>query len=500
MPSKSSRSVSEGPITAPSSDGGLQACDENSFVSMRDELPDLTGRLIRAGLHEEYKQYVAKYVQWRKGSPNGAVGELGRKHAHSHGEALTTDRSSFERIQSDGSQQNEVWHPNPQMFDFFFTVSYWVAVSSIMGGLLLTIGCAAPLFKVTEPWHLKLFQVTCFMGDIFYTILCYLQYLQLINMPHEHPEVFIVPKWGPIRQRVAWESCVGTVVFLLSMLLWTSAAILEFNEHLPEEVELIFCKVPKFLGGIGFLVGGICEVRHNYSLSSAYVETWASRCDFLGGLCFAISGTLIFFGGFTMIRASLLTAGMVLYLIAGILLLVMWRGNDFGLLFLRQLNQALRNQTSFCISPGTDDRTGVRVRTGGNRGARRARAGGNQASFPSGALEIDNDNVLSVVCAGRQLSTRGITFIVIYCWIFTSALMLAISHVILMDEQPLRNLKDFVSNIVWMVIVFIVLLIHSTVATVPNQQPYRLCMIVMRGGLFCEAALKTISLYIILTD
>mmetsp|Transcript_71484 Transcript_71484/g.221028 ORF Transcript_71484/g.221028 Transcript_71484/m.221028 type:complete len:503 (-) Transcript_71484:55-1563(-) len=442
-----------------------------SIMSVKD-LPDLTGRLIKEGLHEEYLRYRARYLMWRQGGTSGAVGELA--------DLGTARRQDLE------VHQQELWHPTPQKFDFFYTVSYWVAIASEVGSMVLCFANFAPLLLESHKLNQRLLKVISFVGDLFFSLTAYLTYFEVINVRESGRLFYFFPAWGPVRERVSLESLVGVVVFLLAMVLWDIPATLDLmpspvSEFMPN----LLHRVPTAIGGLGFFVGGVCEVVHNWSRPARDVVRWISLINAVSGAFFWVGGLACFFHGGDRFSDICQAAAISGYVASSALLIVMWRGNDFGLTLLRQLNSALRAGSPVSISLAAGEAGGVFIRqgTGLPRPARSADGGGGGgASREQQSQEVGR---------GGRLSTRGVAFLILYCWLCACVLMNCFAGMFATGGR-VPHLLDLVGGILWLFVVAIVLTIHSSLTSVPNQQPYRLAMLAMRATLMLVAVVQTL--------
>jgi len=379
-------------------------------------------------------------------------------------------------------QPHELWHPTPQKFEFFFTVSYWVAISGVIATMLLTVKSVVLMFDL-DPWHESLVKLIDTIGDMAFTVMVYLQYVELINMPEEKERhVWAFPAWGPIIRRLNWESVVGTLTFVFSMLLFDVGAVAQ-NFDLGTGVwAVLLLQVPAVVGGFGFALGGVCEVIHNRHKTPAKVAWWAAMLDCLGGFGYFMGGVACLSESPTAVLLCKVCylGGISMYLVACVLLFVMWRANDFGLLLLRQLNHAIMSGGEVTLAPVGG---GVRINL--------------QSLAPSGNAQQPGGSSAN---RAHRFSVRGVVFLIIYCWLFTCCLMKCTAHILLLQRDFYNNLRDFAESALWLLIVSIVLLIHSSITTIPNQQPYRLGMILMRITLSMGALVQTSQLMKIVLD
>merc|ERR1719330_1696831 len=90
----------------------------------------------------------------------------------------------------------------------------------------------------------------------------------------------------------------------------------------------------------------------------------------------------------------------------------------------------------------------------------------------------------------RRFSTRAAFFIVIYCWLFSCSLMNSVVSIFRVEDTG-RHFSDVVNDWLWMVVAFLVLVVHSAVASMPSEQPFRFLMLCARGVLTASAVMQT---------
>lgn len=97
-------------------------------------LPDLTDRLIAAGIYGDYCRFRDGYIRWRQGEARGARGWP------CDGSAATA-RAAKDRL--DGGDPLLIFeqlYPSLASFKFRRTVAYWMMVTSALGGWLFMLG------------------------------------------------------------------------------------------------------------------------------------------------------------------------------------------------------------------------------------------------------------------------------------------------------------------------------------------------------------------------
>merc|ERR1712176_249775 len=115
---------------------------------------------------------------------------------------------------------------------------------------------------------------------------------------------------------------------------------------------------PFVFGGVLFFVGGCCEVWHNKCFGRFPITAvwWVSVLNALGGLAFWLSACPTFVQGTSATAVS--ASGVIAYYGASVLSLFMWRGEQFGLALIPELNHVSRD-TGAHIEVRRDPVTGV---------------------------------------------------------------------------------------------------------------------------------------------
>lgn len=416
---------------------------EKSADRLSDQdLPDLTERLIVEGLHDEYLRYKAGYLAWRRGETQGSVGELQDIVPKAHA-------------------------PSPQKFQFFFTTSYWVAVSFTMGALVLTFTSAALLFD-RGTWHVGALSWMAFFGNIIFTVSAYLSYFELINSTDAESFAFLFFTRQSLRERgVVSESLVGVLAFLLGMVVYDVAAVLDlFATPTPVLHSLVLALL--LLGSVGFFIGGACEVLHNYKKSRCLAWS-ASVSNLIAGALLVLSSIADLFGRAVFFARVSGTLGLAIYVVTGVLLIKMWEGNDFGLTLMHHINDAIRSGGHVSLDLTSAESLAI-----------------HHVTSPGIHVKQTIKKRRS-----KSMSTRGVAFLVIYCWLFACCTMNCAASAVL---HAGKHLLDLVNSFLWLLVVSIVLLVHSAITRVPNQQPYHLAMICIRATLFFAALSQTIGM------
>lgn len=451
--------------------------DTSAYAS---ELPDLTKKLVQAGIYEEYVEYRDNYRKWRKGGHHGARGEVSDVVKH----AEQKDHAKF-----------EAWFPTPQKFHFFFTASYWGAILSLEGSLFFTLSSALLYVRQSDKVMLLMGWCNLLGGSIFCaSVYCF--YLQLINL-QDAERVYLFPSfqhWSTLLQRVRWDSLMGTMTYVVSSLVYQVVCFLVVlpDLGLPKKtIPLLSC-----LGGFGFMIGGFCEVSHTLLGSHGHgigLSSVVALLNCLGGIGFFLGGAaeLVAHHYSAFIHFNYLL-GSALYSVASAFLLVMWECNDFGGSLLDQLNHSICTGNVVNIKP--EGQEGMRVSVDRQKSIS---VSGAVPVSPSRRLFEGCLSNLTAFSAGEahktKLSLRGALSLCVYAWLFVCTCVNFVSGILLLPSGR-HTLSDVAMVFIWLLAVKLILVVHSAIATVPNEQPYRFAMQSMSFLLLCAAAIQTVIL------
>lgn len=435
------------------------------------KLPDLTSRLIEYGIYDEYQRYRRNYQNWRMGKARGAKGEL-------------FDDGRDKPMDELGAEDSfEMWFPTPQKFQFFFTVSYWEAVLNVQGAHIMTVTSIMSYLPSKNVNFLLVQQWCNAAGCMLYTIATYLGYLNLVNLTSEGSQrVWLCPDWCAIRARTGKPQIIGCLSYFVGMVTWNTAEVLGLfpqSDAWSTHIRLWLLRVPAFIGGLGFLFGGICEfVVSCWRAPIMRVIWWAAFSNFIGGVGYFVGAWVeVFSPNSLQVENMGYLIGSLAYVVGSSLCMVLWRSDDFGLTLLTQINLAVMHGKVFSVTQAAPGSIEVRV------AKHRANSSGDEADKK----------------AGETFSLRGAMFICIYCWLFAATLMNCVIS-IFWAETGMRHATDLSMNLLWLFIVIIVLVIHSSITTAPNVEPYRTAMFFARFVLVFAACVQTVILVASLPD
>lgn len=190
------------------------------------------------------------------------------------------------------------------------------------------------------------------VGGFFYLIGAYLMCIQYVNIdriemrynPFGYREVFdrfFESEKNNDRERklfiVLPYAC--SVTYFVGAFLYQVACIVELFDHSRPEVDFFLDVVPLFLGGVLFMIGGLCEAVQNrvFTRLPVKITWWSSLMNCLGGMLFLFGGWVVMSDKhlasvFYAIGSAFFTGGALLNVI-------LWKDEQFGLSHLSAMNE-----------------------------------------------------------------------------------------------------------------------------------------------------------------
>lgn len=404
---------------------------------------------------EYNKHYLnAKRTGWRASAPPAL--DAGRP---------SYTRKSTDIAPRDVQRQFELWFPTAYKFKFTYTISYWVAMLSLEGSVLMLFAASASILEPQYPPVCK--QMITLVLCMIYLLGCWLQWVQVINVSTTEKRWFWPESWTQGLPEL--ESVVGAIAYFLAMIVWTFGAVYEAFPHewKDERVETFF-SFTSFCGACGFFVGGVCERLHSRHASWSMPVFWVATLDIMGGLhLMAYTACLFFNVAKPFARLNYFLAGLA-YTISSALLIVMWQADDFGLALLVNLNDVISSTKipKETVRPAPADATGsITVQKQVTR---------------AGVLVDRVKSLLAGQSTPKQskapLSMRGISFLWVCCYVF-AALVVNVVHCMFVGHY-----KYFLAarDILMMALVVVIVLVHSILPHAPNRQPYRAAVMATR--------------------
>mmetsp|Transcript_115019 Transcript_115019/g.321447 ORF Transcript_115019/g.321447 Transcript_115019/m.321447 type:complete len:469 (+) Transcript_115019:185-1591(+) len=403
-----------------------------------NDLPDLTDRLKEQGIYGEYVQWRDKYHRWRRGE---AVGAKGENTIESHEKS---------------AQDFEYWYPTVKTFNFRRTISFWGAVTCCEGCLLFLWIPVVETYGIgAESKRFELTKVPNLVGGTLFLAGIYLAYFELINMDSEGIDAghynFLWCPWRTLeRLGIHYASWLGALGYLIGALFYSVAQVSDFFS-LEGLWEARLVENPLIIGGFLFFLSGICELIVNgvFTTKPDRLVWFVAVFNCFGGLTFWLSACPSIVGD---AATRIGVAGTIAYLVAALLSLLMWRGEQFGGAMIPSLNNV-----------------------GGSTTLRRDPA--------TGAVNIifGTPNSRQEDSLNPKLSWRGIVFLNIYVTICAAQWIAGASCLdhLVYDQTDSRSfwkkLNLLLSCAVNVVMVHMFLVLSSATVNMPKKgdQPYR---------------------------
>mmetsp|Transcript_57644 Transcript_57644/g.122606 ORF Transcript_57644/g.122606 Transcript_57644/m.122606 type:complete len:470 (-) Transcript_57644:271-1680(-) len=410
-------------------------------------LPDLAPRLQEQGIYGDYVVWRDNYMRWRQGGSKGAKGE-------------NTVEDHQKR-----NEEFQTWYPTIRTFTFRRTIAFWCSVTCLEGCLLfLWIDLVTTVTIGTPEMMYELTKVPNLMGGTFFLGGIYLAWFELINIDSERIEDatynFI---WCPVsdltKRDISMFSLVGAAGYLVGAIFYTISQVSDFFA-LDEGTHAMLIDWPLIIGGLLFFLSGCCELIINNVFTSPPTSLvwWVSVMNCYGGLTFWLSACPSIFPGES--ATIFAVTGTITYLIAAVLSLLMWRGEQFGGAMIPALNRV--GHVAVKRDPNT--KNGLLV------------------------IEVEGDKSKAEEALNPKLSWRGTLFLMLFASIGAFQILACctcLNHRRDYKTNPLyfkHFLNIFLTAFVNIIIVHMVLVLNSATVTMPKkgQEPYRSLAILMR--------------------
>eukprot|EP00405_Crypthecodinium_cohnii_P036222 CAMPEP_0206547270 /NCGR_PEP_ID=MMETSP0325_2-20121206/13198_1 /ASSEMBLY_ACC=CAM_ASM_000347 /TAXON_ID=2866 /ORGANISM="Crypthecodinium cohnii, Strain Seligo" /LENGTH=504 /DNA_ID=CAMNT_0054046547 /DNA_START=145 /DNA_END=1655 /DNA_ORIENTATION=+ len=469
--------------------GSTAGCPLSPKQPPASDLPDLSHRLIEAGTYREYVTFKERYLQWRKGRAKGATGEL-----------------TANALQQQTEPSFEHFYPTASIFKWRYSMSYWKSILYLIGSLLFLFDSMILLFHPKGSARLTRIAPGA-IGACFFSLATYLGYLGLINIatPESESVVYLIPDFdGMFRMGAQISSVLGAVFFFLGAMLFNMSSLSEvFEASLSPIWKFSLLNMTNAIGSIFFVLGSISELVHNGvftrdGASWREMVFWAAWCDMLGSIGFFVAAfpgifsehgspmsmRLVYFG---------YLVGSFLFVCSSVLLICMWRINNFGMTLVRQLNLLPPPHGQLLANGSPDSGMLMAGQASPVREGRRSSASSSYADEAAPPALVS-----AAVQEHHLLSMRDTFYIIAYCWFA----FVAISNCLFREQRLyflhsklemvwMDIMMDFCMQVFVLVVISLVLVLHSVVVEVPDEQPYYCTVITARIVLICGAVVQT---------
>mmetsp|Transcript_33205 Transcript_33205/g.94420 ORF Transcript_33205/g.94420 Transcript_33205/m.94420 type:complete len:468 (-) Transcript_33205:187-1590(-) len=331
-------------------EGTEQPLAEPLLATMQQErlaveaLPNLTHRIEKLGLSEEYLAFKERYLAWRKGEKSGARGEISVDHI-TRPEHLAANRGFA------------YWYPTMQEWMWKRTLSYWIAVTFFEGSIFFTI--SSFMFNQEDALGNYFSPMTLYgycAGKVLFFLCCYFMCLQVINLHvccgegeetanAEEEEPFY---WWPYRYQTALKNleragigalpyCVAST-YLTGVFAFGLGLLVELMPWIAFGAELAVLRWSFLSGAILFVAGGVFECLQNKICTFNDLTKGGAGAvmNLAGGLFFMMGALASWFDN--TLSCNLFGVGSALYMVSSSIQIVMWKDEQFGLTFLAVLN------------------------------------------------------------------------------------------------------------------------------------------------------------------
>jgi len=445
-------------------------------------LHDFTAEFVSRGYYAEYCSWRDQYLRWRKGDAKGAKGE------NVHEAHLQRKAGSF-----------EYWYPTVSSFTFRRTCSYWVAVCFVEGSLLFIWVPIFQLFGSAAPrLDFALTKLPYVCGSLLFILGCYFGFFELINLNVDTSKGEVNFFWCDWRglaallrqpghgqagghhgqQQVEQEeagndrrhwihaisSIVGWLTYLIGAAFYTVGVVADACEPSPFYANLLVTW-PEFFGGALFALGGVCEVLHNevYARLPVTLVWWVSFLNFTGGICFLFCSLPSVISGDEVKVCS--AVGSVMYYITGMLSLCMWRGEQFGLALISDLNDVHREA-------GTQ----IAVQRCPHTGAAKIQP----VASPDTVTEAQLSEVVNPALSRHALVVLSLYVVCGAVQILNACAASARVQAFDLDSHLWHDVNNFLAATITVFAVHMFIILTSACVRMPKEEPYHTLTIMMR--------------------
>lgn len=402
-------------------------------------------------------------MNWRQGRAQGAAGEI--------------THEGFEKAEK---FQLTYWYPSFKQWEARRTTSYWITVTFIEGSFLFTFTGFVGVVEVVRPDLIgdllpALTAQATFAGHMWFMIGCYLMVFAVINLKRDEVK-FNVFNLKDAFQHIDRIDLHRTTFYIATSYWWGAllyficcgAAL--FEEHLRPHPTWSYWLItmPTLWGGLLFTLGGSLEVVENelWKLSVFTHQYWAVVANFLGGILFGVSGAEFLFPSLPAWLSPLgFCVGAALYALNGVISLLMWKDEQFGLTYIAQINKLKQISGDAATN---------------SRGNHRK---SQQLTTQSGVAQSDESTSSAAPQKQKrekhEFSYRGILMV------FFLSLFSVVSEVNFIvsfynEGSTAEYINGAYSHILSFVLFQMVLVLQSAVVRLPPDQPYRCLLISTR--------------------
>ena len=219
-------------------------------------------------------------------------------------------------------------------YRFRNTVAVWIAISFVEGSLLFLCGAVVSMCALGDEWMRRgLVEYAYFAGSLFFSLGAYLGFFQVINVGNATTR--LVGCRG-----TSVEAYWGSLLYFLGALCFNVACAVGLLPPHTDALAWAAYWAPSTLGSICFVLAAIIEFRHNSHVRCATPVFWLCFWYLAGSLLFLVAAAAGWPHQPVEDVANLPYAlGSIAFALGAWCALWMWKAEQFGLGFIREINE-----------------------------------------------------------------------------------------------------------------------------------------------------------------
>ena len=389
-------------------------------------------------------------------------------------------------------------------YRFRNTVAFWIAISFVEGSLLFLCGAVVSMCALGDEWMRRgLVEYAYFAGSLFFSLGAYLGFFQVINVGNATTR--LVGCRG-----TSVEAYWGSLLYFLGALCFNVACAVGLLPH-TDALSWAAYWAPSTLGSLCFVLAAIIEFKHNSHVRCSTPVFWLCFWYLAGSLLFLVAAAAGWPHQVEDVEDGLVNPGYALGSIAFALgawcALWMWKAEQFGLGFIREINEVWASATDksargagFYESPYDEpvaDNPGYMERPWrSTRSAPERRSAASLISVEGGAAAEDSTNTRRMPSADdskpAKVDLKQQAFLLVYVLLGTLS-VLNLCTTIACEQEAARGHAELgaarlaaAGTILASLSVFfaahVILMLATVVHRTPSLHPYDYLLWCMRFG------------------
>ena len=221
-------------------------------------------------------------------------------------------------------------------YRFRNTVAFWIAISFVEGSLLFLCGAVVSMCALGDEWMRRgLVEYAYFAGSLFFSLGAYLGFFQVINVGNATTRLV---GCGGTSVEAYW----GSLLYFLGALCFNVACAVGLLPPAAHTDALAWAAywTPSTLGSICFVLAAIIEFRHNSHVRCSTPVFWLCFWYLAGSLLFLVAAAAGWPHQPVEDVVNLPYAlGSIAFALGAWCALWMWKAEQFGLGFIREINE-----------------------------------------------------------------------------------------------------------------------------------------------------------------